>query len=148
MQVLLSVVDWFCTICLTLWESAYEFIVPRFRQLTSSFRLPYQHHSSCGDCATELFKGSNESASLCVQSHVRSGCSGVKIPKPAGHVSDNQFFCLFCIQALSDVGPYQTICWKNTLYRCWTSRACVWGAVHKNIICDRFTTKTALSAHI
>jgi len=36
----------------------------------------------------------------------------------------NQFFCLLCIQTLSDVGPYQTTCWNNTLYRCWTSRAC------------------------
>ena len=38
----------------------------------------------------------------------------------------NQIFCLLCIQAVSDVGPYQTIYWKNTPYRCWTSRACTW----------------------
>ena len=35
----------------------------------------------------------------------------------------NKFFCLLCIQTVSDVGPYQTICWK-ILYRCWSSRAC------------------------
>jgi len=34
-----------------------------------------------------------------------------------------QFFCLCCTQPVSDVGSYQTICWKNTLYRCWTSKA-------------------------
>jgi len=28
------------------------------------------------------------------------------------------------------------------------SKACVWGAIHKNIISDRFSTKTAISAHI
>ena len=38
----------------------------------------------------------------------------------------NQFFCLLCIQAVSDVGPYQTIYWKNALCRCWTSRVCAW----------------------
>jgi len=38
----------------------------------------------------------------------------------------NQFFCLPCIQAVSDVGPYQTIYWKYTLCRCWTIRACIW----------------------
>jgi len=31
----------------------------------------------------------------------------------------NQFFRLFCIQTLSDVGPYQIICWKIH----WTSGA-------------------------
>jgi len=30
----------------------------------SSFRLPYQRPSSSADCASELFKGSNGSASL------------------------------------------------------------------------------------
>jgi len=30
----------------------------------SSFRLPYQRHSSSADCARELFKGSNGSANL------------------------------------------------------------------------------------
>ena len=32
----------------------------------SSFRLPYQHHSSSHDCARQLFKGSNGLASLLV----------------------------------------------------------------------------------
>jgi len=36
----------------------------------------------------------------------------------------NQFVCLLCTQTFSDVGPYRIICWKNTLYRCWTSTAC------------------------
>jgi len=30
----------------------------------SSFRLPYQRHSSSANCARELFNGSTESASL------------------------------------------------------------------------------------
>ena len=37
----------------------------------------------------------------------------------------NQFSCLICIQAVY-VGPYQTMRWKNTLYRCWTSKSCTW----------------------
>ena len=51
---------------LTLWELAYNIFVPRFRPKTSSFRLPYQHHSSSAICARELFKGSNRLASLLV----------------------------------------------------------------------------------
>jgi len=51
-------------VLLTLWEPAYDIFVPRFRPKTS-FRLPYQHHSST-DWARELFKGSNGSASLLV----------------------------------------------------------------------------------
>jgi len=47
---------------LTLWEPAYKHIVPRFLPKTSSFRLPYQCHSSSNDCARE-FKGSNPSRS-------------------------------------------------------------------------------------
>ena len=35
-----------------------------FRKKNSSFRLPYQRPSSSADCATELFNGSNGSASL------------------------------------------------------------------------------------
>ena len=49
---------------LTLWELVYEYIIPGFRLKTSSFRLPYQCRSSSTDCARELFKGSNGSASL------------------------------------------------------------------------------------
>jgi len=33
---------------------------------TSSFRLPYQLHSSSTDCTRELFKPSNDSSSLLV----------------------------------------------------------------------------------
>jgi len=51
---------------LTFWELVYEYIVPGFRPKTSSFRLPYQRHSSSADCTRELFKGSNASPSLLV----------------------------------------------------------------------------------
>jgi len=51
---------------LTLREPVYDTFVPRFRPKNSSFRLPYQRHSSSADCARELFKGSNKSASLLV----------------------------------------------------------------------------------
>jgi len=54
------------TVTLTLWEPVYEYIVPGFRPKTGCFRLPYQCHSSSADCARELFKGSNGSASLLV----------------------------------------------------------------------------------
>jgi len=57
-------VIWSTSLQLTLWELAYKYIVPRFRPKTSSFKLPYQRHSSSADCARELFKGSNGSASL------------------------------------------------------------------------------------
>ena len=50
----------------TLWEPACDIFVPRFRPKNSSFRMPYQRHSSSADCARELFKGSNGSASLLV----------------------------------------------------------------------------------
>jgi len=56
---LLAKLDW----VLTLWELAYNIFLPRF---LASFRLPYQHHSSSTDCARELFKGLNGSASLLV----------------------------------------------------------------------------------
>jgi len=49
---------------LTLWEPAYKYIIPGFQPKTSSFRLPYQHHSSSAKCARELFKVSNGSTSL------------------------------------------------------------------------------------
>ena len=51
---------------LSLWELVYEYIVCGFRPKTSNYRLPYQHHSSFANCAGELFKGSNRSASLLV----------------------------------------------------------------------------------
>jgi len=51
---------------LTFWEPAYDTFVPRFWPKSSSFWLPYQHHSSSVDCARELFKGTNRSASLLV----------------------------------------------------------------------------------
>ena len=28
------------------------------------------------------------------------------------------FLCLICTQPVSDVGPFQTIVWKNTFYQC------------------------------
>ena len=54
----------FVSFHLTLWRRVYEHIVPGFQPKTSSFPLPYQHHSSSADCAKELFMGSNRSASL------------------------------------------------------------------------------------
>jgi len=54
-----------CPKSVTLREPVYEYIVPSFRPKISSFRLPYQHHSSSADCATEL-KPSKDSASLLV----------------------------------------------------------------------------------
>ena len=44
----------------------------------SSFRVPYQHHSST-DCARELFKVSNRSASLLVCTWKKFFCWGVQI---------------------------------------------------------------------
>ena len=63
---------------LTLWEPAYDVFVPRFRPKTSSCQLPYQCHSSSADCARELFKGSNGSASLvdCTQKNFLVGGCG------------------------------------------------------------------------
>ena len=49
---------------LTLWEPAYDIFVLRFWPKNSSFQLPYQRPSSYTNCARELFKGSNGSASL------------------------------------------------------------------------------------
>jgi len=48
---------------LTLWELGYDRFVLWNSPKTSSCRLPYQHHSSSANCAGELFKGSNRSAS-------------------------------------------------------------------------------------
>jgi len=48
-----------------LWRLVYEYIVPGF-QPESSFPFPYQRYNSSTDCAKELFKGSNGSASLLV----------------------------------------------------------------------------------
>jgi len=45
---------------------ANNIFVHRYRPKTSSFQLPYQCYSSSADCARELFKGSNRSASLLV----------------------------------------------------------------------------------
>jgi len=49
---------------LTLQEPAYDILYFDFGLKNSSFCLPYQHPSSSPDCARELFKGSNGSASL------------------------------------------------------------------------------------
>jgi len=51
---------------LTPWEPVYKYIIPGFRPKTSSFRLPYQRHSSSANCARELFKSSKDLASLLV----------------------------------------------------------------------------------
>jgi len=65
-------------ICLTLWEPAYEYIVPGFQPKTSSFQMLYQRHSFSTNYARELFKGSNKSASLlvCTRKNFLVGCCG------------------------------------------------------------------------
>jgi len=37
------------------WELVYDIFIPGNWPKTSSFRLPYQCHSSSADCARELF---------------------------------------------------------------------------------------------
>ena len=64
---------------LTLWEPAYDIFVPRFQPKNSSFRLPYQRHSSSADCTRELFNGSNGSANLLVCTRKKFFCLGVQI---------------------------------------------------------------------
>ena len=49
---------------LKLWKSGNDIFILWNWPKTSSFRLRYQHHSSAANCARELFKGSNGSASL------------------------------------------------------------------------------------
>jgi len=65
--------------CLTLWEPAYDIIVPRFRPKTSSFQLPYQRHNSSADCARDLFKASNGLASLLVSTRKKIFGWGLRI---------------------------------------------------------------------
>ena len=50
-------------------RAGYDRFILWNRPETSSCQLPYQHHSSSADCAGELFKGSNGSAShlVCTQ---------------------------------------------------------------------------------
>jgi len=43
----------------TLWRPFDKYTIPGFQPKTSSFRLPYQRHSSSAECARELFKSSN-----------------------------------------------------------------------------------------
>ena len=47
-----------------LWEPSTIYSCFDFGLKNSSFRLPYQRPSSSADCARDLFKGSNRSASL------------------------------------------------------------------------------------
>jgi len=54
----------------------YDIFVPRFRPKNSSFRLPYQRHSSSADCTRELFNGSNVSASLLDCTRKKEFCLG------------------------------------------------------------------------
>ena len=65
--------------CHQLWEPGYDIFVLRFRPKTSSYQLPYQHPSSCADCAWELFKGSNESDSLLVCTRKKIFSWGLRI---------------------------------------------------------------------
>ena len=70
---------WNCSGILTLWEPAYDIFVLRFRPKNSNFRLPYQRPISSADCARELFKGSNGSASLVDCTRKKIGGLGVPI---------------------------------------------------------------------
>ena len=74
---------WFGTVLvllhLTLWELRYDISVLWNRPKTSSCQLPYQHPSSSVDCARELFRGSNESASLLVCTRKKFFGSRVRI---------------------------------------------------------------------
>jgi len=54
------------TLLLTPWWPVCEYIVPENQPKASSFRLPYQHPSSSADCIRELFKPSEDSASVLV----------------------------------------------------------------------------------
>ena len=56
----------------TLCRPVYKYIIPGLQPKTSSFLLPYQRHSSPADCAKELFKVSNGSASLLVCTRKKS----------------------------------------------------------------------------
>jgi len=58
---------WFVVLwALTPWWPVYKYIVHGNQPKTSSFQLPYQCHSSSTDCTRELFKPSNDSASLLI----------------------------------------------------------------------------------
>jgi len=69
----------FIHLCLTLWEMGYNIFILGNRPKTSSCWLPYQRHSSSADCARELFKGLNESASLVVCTRRRFFGWGLRI---------------------------------------------------------------------
>jgi len=62
-----------CSAFKNLW--CFEVIILRFQSKTSSFRLPYQRHSSSADCTRELFKGSNRLAShlVCTRKKILVG---------------------------------------------------------------------------
>jgi len=62
-RVLMWIALYYCLL-FTLWEPVYDIFVHQFQPKNSSFRLPYQRLSSSANCAGELFKGSNGSASL------------------------------------------------------------------------------------
>jgi len=70
--------------------TALDIFVPGNRPKTSSFRLPYQRHSSYADCARKLFKPPKDSASLLVPTR------------------NNFFWCYFVSDVISEVvlGPF------------------------------------------
>jgi len=49
---------------LTPWRPVYEYFLSGNQPKTSSFRLPYQLHSSSADCIRKLFKPSKDSSLL------------------------------------------------------------------------------------
>jgi len=64
---------------ITLWEPVYDNSHFDFALKNSSFRLPYQRPSSSADCAKELFKGSNGSASLVDCTRKKNFAWGVRV---------------------------------------------------------------------
>jgi len=64
---------------------------------SSSFRLPYQHPSSSADCARELFKWSNGSASLvdCTQKKFFGGECGFFVSDVISEVVLGSFYLMF-----------------------------------------------------
>jgi len=87
---------------LTLWELVYDMFIPRIQPKSSSFWLHYQRHSSSADCARELFKGSNGSASLllCTWKNILVGGCGFFVSDVISEVVFGPFWLM-----LPGLGP-------------------------------------------
>ena len=87
----------------TRWELVHDIFIPGNRPKTSSFRLPYQCHSSYADCARELFKGSNGSTRLLACNEKTFFGRGLRIF--VSDVISEVVFGPFLLM-LPDLGPY------------------------------------------